>query len=194
MGGRGGSFNHTAESVTYRNALNQIENRIKHDRVETAVLLDKNGNTIFTESQGYTDSVYFSPDQFNQMRGRILTHNHPSGSTFSGADIDLLVQSGMKEIRATSTNQTYRLQKLPGAFLDRADFSQDFSLAYQANKTICDKKYHKYEGSFNAGRLTQAEFADKCIALNEELNTLNSNWLKANSRRYGYRYGVIRRK
>lgn len=52
MGGRGGSFNNVAESAAYRNALNVAENGIKHDRVETAILLDKHGKVLFTESQG----------------------------------------------------------------------------------------------------------------------------------------------
>lgn len=193
MGGRGGSFYRVAESATYRNALARVEDGIKHDRVETAVLLNKNGKIVFTESQGYTDSVYFSPDQVSQMKDQILTHNHPSGSTFSGADIDLLVQNDLKEIRATSADQTYRLRKMNGTFPDKSKFAQDFTAARQANTAACDKKYHQYQNSFNAGSITQSEFADKCVALTKELNALNSDWLKTNARRYGYRYGVIGR-
>ena len=193
MGGRGSAFNSVAESAAYRSALSKAEDSIKHDSVETAILLDKNGNTVFTESQGNPSSVYFTPEQFNQMKDGTLTHNHPSGSTFSGADIDLLVRSDMKEIRATSTDQTYRMQRMKGQYPDRAQFSQDFANAYQANKAVCDAKYQKIEDGYNSGRMSYREYSDRCTALNKELDSMNSKWLKDNSRRYGYRYGIIRR-
>ncbi|MBO6271036.1 MAG: hypothetical protein J6N19_18050 [Clostridium sp.] len=193
MGGRGNSFNSVAESAAYRNALNAAENGIKHDKVETAILLDKDGNTIFTESQGSVDSVYFTPDQFRKMQDGILTHNHPSGSTFSDADIDLLVRSGLKEIRATSANRTYRLVRLKGTFPDRASFQPDFSKAYQANKAVCDAKYQKIESNYNSGAISYNEYADQCSNLNKELNMMNSKWISTNARRYGYRYEMIGR-
>ena len=193
MGGKGGSFASVGESIAYRNALNAAENGIKHDRVETAILLDKDGNIIFTESQGSADSVYFTPDQFSKMKDGTLTHNPPSGSTFSGADLDLLVRSGLKEIRATSANRTYRLISMGGSFPGKGNFPQDFSNAYQANKAICDAKYQKIESNYNSGAISYNEYADQCSNLNKELNMLNSKWISANARRYGYRYEMIGR-
>lgn len=192
MGGRGGAFyGSVAESATYRNALKNAEDGIKQDRVETAILLDRHGNTIFTESQGAVDSVYFTPEQFNQMKDGTLTHNHPSGSTFSGADIDLLVRSQLKEIRATSKDVTYRLDRRKGTFADRPQFAADFAKAYADNKAICDQKYQRIEDNYNSGKISYREYVDRCTALNAELNSRNSQWLKDNAARYGYRYGII---
>lgn len=194
MGGRGGSFDSVYESETYRDALSKAEGDIKNDGVETAILLDKHGNTLFTESQGNVDSVYFTPDQVNQMKDATLTHNHPSGSTFSVADIDLLVYSDLRELRATSRDQTYRLQRMKGQYPDRLQFAQDFANARQSNKAVLDAKYQKIASDyFGAGRISWEEYADRCAALDKELNSMNSQWLKNNSRRYGYRYGITRR-
>ena len=193
MGGRGGSFNNVAESAAYRNALNVAENGIKHDRVETAILLDKHGKVLFTESQGSVDSVQFSPDQFSKMKDGTLTHNHPSGSTFSWQDLDLLVRSGLKEIRATSANRTYRMISIGGSFPGQGNFPQDFYNAYQANKAVCDAKYQKIENNYNSGAISYNEYADQCSNLNKELNMMNSKWLRSNSKRYGYRYEMIGR-
>lgn len=193
MGGRGGSFTSVGESIAYRNALNAAENGIKRDKVETAVLLDKDGNTIFTESQGSVDSVQFSPDQFSKMKDGTLTHNHPSGSTFSWQDLDLLVRSGLKEIRATSANRTYRMISIGGSFPRQGNFPQDFYNAYQANKAVCDAKYQKIESNYNSGTISYNEYDDQCSNLNKELNMMNSKWLRSNSKRYGYRYEMIGR-
>lgn len=193
MGGRGGSFNNGAESAAYRNALNVAENGIKHDRVETAILLDKHGKVLFTESQGNASSVQFTADQCAKMKDGILTHNHPGGSTFSGDDIALLTYRELKEIRAASSSRTYRLERMNGNYPDRMNFAQDFSNAYQANKAVCDAKYQKIEDNYNAGKISYSEYANQCSDLNRELNRMNSKWLKTNSRRYGYRYGLIGR-
>lgn len=193
MGGRGGSFNNVAESAAYRNALNVAENGIKHDRVETAILLDKHGKVLFTESQGNASSVQFTADQCAKMKDGTLTHNHPSGSTFSWQDLDLLVRSGLKEIRATSANRTYRMISIGGSFPGQGNFPQDFYNAYQANKAVCDAKYQKIESNYNSGAISYNEYADQCSNLNKELNMMNSKWLRSNARLYGYRYEMIGR-
>ena len=80
-----------------------------------------------------------------------------------------------------------------GNYPDRMNFAQDFSNAYQANKAVCDAKYQKIEDNYNAGKISYREYANQCSDLNRELNKMNSKWLKTNSRRYGYRYGLIGR-
>lgn len=58
MGGRGAAF----ESKGYSSAIKSAENRIYKDKVETAVLLDSKGRTIFTESGGLNNAVHFTPE------------------------------------------------------------------------------------------------------------------------------------
>ena len=49
------------------------------------------------------------------MKGATLTHNHPSSSTFSPADVSIMTEQGLNVIRATGTSKTYQLKKLNGA-------------------------------------------------------------------------------
>ena len=100
MGGRGAVF----ESKGYSSAIISVEKKIYNDKVETAVLLDSRGNTIFTESSGETNVVRFTTEQLAKIKGANLTHNHPSNSTFSGTDISLLTYRELKSIRATGEN------------------------------------------------------------------------------------------
>lgn len=186
MGGRGAAF----ESKGYSNAIKAAENRIYNDRVETAVLLDGKGNTIFTESSGETNVVFFTPEQTVKMKGANLTHNHPSNSTFSGEDISLLTYRDLKSIRATGKSRTYQLTKINGNF-PRNEFAKAFKEAYNKNKSVTDKEYDKIKHYQNTDI---SRYNSECNRLNAKLNSMNHEWLKSNSKKYGYRYGVIERR
>lgn len=92
---------------------------------ETAILYGPDGREIFRKDGG-SSSVSFSEDEFRQMRGGILTHNHPlgwgrppgdpgaAGSSFSKADITLFQQGGLAEIRAVSPGYRHSLRRPAG--------------------------------------------------------------------------------
>lgn len=61
------------------------------------------------------------------------------------------------------------------------------------NKKITDKDFRKYEKERKQGKISPLEYQDKINALNKKWNDLNSDWLKKNSKNYGYKYGVIER-
>lgn len=186
MGGRGAAF----ESKGYTSAIKTAENKIYKDKVETAILLDSKGNNIFTESSGATNYVQFTPEQLVKMKGANLTHNHPSNSTFSGTDISLLTHRELKSIRATGEKRTYQLTKINGNF-PRNEFAKAFTEAYNRNKQTTDKEYNKLR---YLQTTDPACFKNECHRLDMKLNTMNSEWLKGNSKKYGYRYSVIERK
>lgn len=186
MGGRGAAF----ESKGYFASINKVEQRIYKDKIETAVCVDQKGSVIFTQSSGVTNYVLFTPEQLSKMKNATLTHNHPSNSTFSGTDISLLTNNDLKSIRATGVDCTYQLTKIDGAF-PRNDFAKFFNEAYNKNKAITDREYDKIAHYKNTDR---ERYERECDKLNIELNSLNSKWLKDNSKRFGYRYGVIERR
>lgn len=187
MGGRGAAF----ESKGYLSAIKAAENKIYKDRVETAILVDNKGNTIFTHSTNETNCVLFTPEQIAKMKGGSLTHNHPSNSTFSGADISLLTHQELKSIRATGEKRTYQLTEIKGNF-PRKEFAKAFTEAYNKNKKKTDKEYRKIKKNYQYTDL--ARFRNESKNLQEKLNSMNHEWLKANSKKYGYRYGVIERR
>ena len=126
------------------------------------------------------------------MKGATLTHNHPSSSTFSPADVSIMTEQGLNVIRTTGTSKTYQLKKLNGAEVNH-DFSIDYEKAMSDNKKITDKDFRKYEKERKQGKISPLEYQDKINALNKKWNDLNSDWLKKNSKNYGYKYGVIER-
>lgn len=166
--------------------------KIYKDNVETAVLFDSRGNVLFRESSGASNYVKFSKEQLSKMKGATLTHNHPSSSTFSPADVSIMTEQGLNVIRATGTSKTYQLKKLNGAEVNH-DFSIDYEKAMSDNKKITDKDFRKYEKERKQGKISPLEYQDKINALNKKWNDLNSDWLKKNSKNYGYKYGVIER-
>lgn len=186
MGGRGAAF----ESKGYSNAIKTVENKIYRDKVETAALLDSKGDIIFTHSDNATNYVKFTPEQLAKMKGGNLTHNHPSNSTFSGEDISLLTCRGLKTIRATGEKRTYQLTEIKGNF-PRDEFAKAFTKAYNRNKKVTDKEYRKIKIYQYADPV---RFQRESENLNRKLNNMNSEWLKNNSKKYGYRYGVIERR
>lgn len=181
------------ESKTYSSAIKAEEKKIYKDNVETAVLFDIRGNVLFRESSGASNYVNFSKEQLSRMKGATLTHNHPSSSTFSPADVSIITEQGLNVIRATGTSKTYQLKKLNGTEVNH-DFSIDYEKAMSDNKKITDKDFHKYEKEYKRGKLSPLEYQEKINALNKKWNDLNSEWLKKNSKNYGYRYSVIERR
>lgn len=186
MGGRGAAF----ESKGYLSAIEVAENKIYRDKVESAILLDSKGNTIFTESSNASNYVQFTPEQLAKMKGANLTHNHPSNSTFSGADISLLTYRELKTIRATGENRTYQLTRINGNF-PRNEFAKAFTEAYNKNRSTTNREYNKLK---HLQITDPIRFNNECHRLNAKLNTMNSEWLKENSKKYGYRYSVVERR
>lgn len=181
------------ESKAYSSAIKAEEKKIYKDNVETAVLFDSRGNVLFSESSGASNYVKFSKEQLSRMKDATLTHNHPSSSTFSPADVSIITEQGLNVIRATGTSKTYQLKKLNGTEVNH-DFSIDYEKAMSDNKKITDKDFHKYEKEYKRGKLSPLEYQEKINALNKKWNDLNSEWLKKNSKNYGYRYSVIERR
>ena len=77
------------------------EGSIRKDNFETAFIYTSDGNRIRV-SQGKPDHVSFTDEQLDNMKDGVLTHNHPSGASFSAADIELFASGQLRSIRATA--------------------------------------------------------------------------------------------
>ena len=107
----------TADAATARaNALETAADRIRtNPNFETAVVVDDAGNVVLDLSQGTSRSVAFSPSDVAKARGATIVHNHPvayqenllHATSLSPADVDLLLESGAKEIRAVGKGADY---------------------------------------------------------------------------------------
>lgn len=181
MGSRGAAM----EPKGYAAGVKKAEEGIYKDSVETAILLDKRGNVIFTESQEQAGYVSFNEEQVKQMKGANLTHNHPSGSTFSKEDIELLTRRELNSIRATGKERTYQLKRISNTRIN-SSFAGDYETAVNQYKVShTDKEWATYEKAFKRKAITHAELQKKADELNIALNTFRNEWLKKNAKKYG---------
>lgn len=90
---------------------------------EEAVLINGVTGEVIWRKSGRASSIEFDDDdEIAQMRGQVLTHNHPrgwrypaddprrAGSSFSSTDIAMLVVGKLAEMRAVSPRYIYRVQ------------------------------------------------------------------------------------
>lgn len=94
-------------------AIRDAESKIRARKTEKAFIFDKKGN-ILLEKNGTKSYVALSADEIKLLKGNILTHNHPSASSFSPQDIQTACKNSMKEIRATGTFRTYIMRTKDG--------------------------------------------------------------------------------
>ena len=67
---------------------------------------DTSGNVLFRQ-KGKASEVSFSPKQAQQLRGSLLTHNHPDGSSLSPNDLHMMLLHRIQEVRACNTEGAF---------------------------------------------------------------------------------------
>ena len=130
--------------------LHTIEDDIRNQNYETAAVVDKDGNTVFVKD-GQQSQVGFNFRECGQMRGNILTHNHPRCSMFSDEDLTCFARNAMFEIRATNRDGTTYSMKRGGGYTDAK--SKEFIDSYKAE--------YKKSTAFAQAELDRRGFADK---------------------------------
>lgn len=125
-------------------ALRQTERQLasRPDKVEHLIGLDADGNVLFKQ-EGEENMVRPTARQVSQMIGAggtaVVTHNHPSGKSFSTQDIIAMLAGNLAEIRAVGKEWTYSLSDPTGKFREkyatygmRGQFADDLSPIYEA--------------------------------------------------------------
>mgnify|MGYP000350847102 CR=1 FL=1 len=94
--------NIVSDPIALKN-LKRIEDSIKKNDIETLIITDKKGNELKriggNENQVQVD-YSISEAIKNYEAGKIMTHNHPSASSFSWQDLTFALDKGIDEIRA----------------------------------------------------------------------------------------------
>jgi hypothetical protein len=91
-------------------ALRETEAQLIKRKTEKAVVFNDDGS-IFFEKEGNENSVTFSVDELQLFEDKILTHNHPRGSSFSMDDVELATFWNFKGIRACGSQYRYYLNR-----------------------------------------------------------------------------------
>ena len=108
-GGQQCGLSFISPDKTCRVGLGNFEDEIRHDKQQEHVAIwDKDGKLI-DRQQGVATSVDFSDDVAKKMRGGVLSHNHPTGRTFSRGDLEVAANYGLHEMRIVTPDHTYSI-------------------------------------------------------------------------------------
>lgn len=146
--GPDGKWSTTGGESTYKSERDKFEDSIRHDKKETAGVYDRFGGLMFIQG-GETDFVKFSKEQRVQMvmhgmgklRGAVLTHNHPSGRSFSLQDIRMMFLNNLSEIRAVGPIATHSMTMGKVTGFDIDDIDAALKQARDAAEKVTDKMF-----------------------------------------------------
>ena len=92
------------------------EQSLRNLPIENGYGFDSAGNVIWHNPKGTKTSVNVPKKDWKLLTGQTLTHNHPSGSSFSIGDIDLAHDLRLREMRAVTNSHTYSMRPPPGGW------------------------------------------------------------------------------
>jgi hypothetical protein len=130
--------------------LAQIEREIVQQDYETAACVSQEGELLLRKDGG-KDYVQFTDDEVELFRDAIVTHNHPSGNSFSKEDIRLMLDSQMAEMRAVTRQWIHRMR--PDEAAKKAGWE---GLGDEINRIENDVKREMWE-KIRTGRITAME-------------------------------------
>ena len=120
-----------------QSTIDYFEPQIAKQAVENAIVITQEGRVV--RCVGHLNGVYPDEDLGEELRGAVVTHNHPVGSnnewSFSNADIDLFTLYELSVLRGIDEKYVYELNrdaKVAENMPTLADLLQDFELARHA--------------------------------------------------------------
>lgn len=114
------------------------------------------------------------------MKGGTLTHNHPSGSPFSAADVQLFTKHGLGEIRATGSEYTYTLS----GSIDPSKHKEIFTAVDDAYEQVVSETYEYLKERRKKGEVFN--YAEEGRRYDQDLYNRR---LKELLDKYGLKYG-----
>jgi hypothetical protein len=132
--------------------IRRHEDAIRNAERETALVFDAEGSLILSRA-GTVDRVWFTDIELTRLPGAILTHNHPSGEGFSEHDIHFMVEHGLAEMRAVTSEYRYSVRR-PARGWDLAEFLGTILPLYQATRRHV--RIERLE-RLRSGRITEEE-------------------------------------
>lgn len=122
-----------------RKYVEDAEQVIRKAPEEHAVILTEKGEVLHVKGEkAAVDITKLKPEQ---LKGSIVTHNHPSndgelGGSFSSDDVHAFIRHGIKQLRAVDLGNLYVMGRTAPIQLSEAEID---SLLNQASKAYLDK-------------------------------------------------------
>lgn len=146
---------YNGNNMSISNTVSTFESKHANSGTEHLIAYDDNG-FVSTYTHGGKSAVGFTKDQ---VAGKHVIHNHPSGGHFSKVDLQNLSTTGMKSITATSAT----------------------GVRYTAEKT------NKFDAKGWSKALNEATTKLKVDNV-EKYNQALHDWLTENAPKYGVKY------
>jgi len=155
------------KSVALKKNLRSIESKIAGNKTESLHAFTPDGKKLFT-LQGTERSVGIPIVDAKKLKGNIMTHNHPGGTSFSPEDIGLLNKYKMKEIRAVGKEYTHtaKIKKIVG--------EGTISSEYDKTRSTVIKQF---QDAITDGKMTVAEANANVQHVTWSLVSKNNDWL-----------------
>lgn len=150
------------------------EQFLSRRKKEMAIVYDGNGKYLFTK-RGNETEIAFTRKEGKMLKGSIITHNHPSGGSFSIQDIRTLKISGASEIRVVGENYVYYMRapkEWPNEIQKESDIVDEL-------KKIRMEVRKYYQKLYENGKINKKE---KYLLSSDECNRIFAE-------KYGLKYG-----
>ena len=136
-----------------RSELKKDEKSLSWREKETAVIYDSNGKYLFTK-RGDERSVSFTKSEIKKLKNCIVSHNHPSGASFSLADWTVFKRAKLQELRAIGEGKVYyiRVGEKAEQLWNMPD--DDFIELYEDIRKKIRKEYHNL---YKSGKINKKE-------------------------------------
>ena len=133
--------------------LEKDERTLSGRKKETAVVYNAEGRYLFTK-RGDERSVEFTRKEIRKMRGCIVSHNHPSGASFSIADWNVFKRAKLQELRAIGDNQVYYIRLKDNAEILKNMDNVEFAELCKKTQRDVRKEYQKL---YKSGKINRQE-------------------------------------
>lgn len=154
--------------------LLQSEKTLSERMFETMEVYSSDGKFIMVK-RGNVDSVKLSLSDYFKLKNAVVTHNHPSGSSFSFTDLKFLRNMPISELRVSTPEGVYFIRK-PKTWPKEINSSDKMKDVYEQIKKDLRPKYKKL---YNMGKINKKE---RHIMFKDEVNRIFAE-------RFGIEYG-----
>lgn len=175
--------------MIYDGNLNTAEQEIHALEHEVAVLLDAEGNGLLRFGGNRSNVLVTIPD--GVAEGKIFTHNHPSGRTFSNQDIANFCGGRFLEARVCTPNGVLYSLKIasdaPAWSMGESMLAEGIGSALRAAELMREQLS---KGAYSYEYMMENYEKIRCDAQGMDVH----NWLTENAEKFGfaYRKGVLR--
>lgn len=142
----------TSPSAALEEALAKIEEEIATAPVEHTAVLDAMGNVLLRK-QGDAYRVGFTRDEQSQLKDAVVTHSHPVVSSFSLADIRMLIKHDIAEMRAVDAEYAYSAVRPPEGWA-----TEEKAALLKAMEDIEAAVMGEFMDKLVRGNITEAQF------------------------------------